>query len=417
MNMVAFLRRKKVLLPAVATTALVFLLGGCQVSDATGKKSNTDKIEKVSITEENVYDVYVKDTSYRLSKYEPSEGNLLGAYILGDKYVKGDISSFEEKVGTPHEIYADIMRQGDLFPLQWVLECYSQGKTPMVILYPSEGYNIFDMDAIEETAEEFGILDIPIFLQLYPNPLSYQCEAEYYIENFRRIREIFQKAAPNVAFVWSIDSSNVKDSIAFYPGDDWVDWIGLNIYSLLEGESTNLWSNVDYFYYTFQSSKPLMISQLGISHYSTGEHKYETESAARLIEEFYRRTEADYPRIKAIVYMDYNGAEYAPKDAVRNDFTVTGEKSILKSYQDAVAANVSAAFQNSKSVPQYFKSPFKAFVIDGKIYINRYTLDYDLKNKIQGKETFIHGKEYIELERGNISVDHDKKEIILARGQ
>jgi hypothetical protein len=56
--------------------------------------------------------------------------------------------------------------------------------------------------------------------------------ASDYVTAWRRIREVFRAArATNVQFVWSPNFEPAERIERFYPGDEWVDWIGMDLYN------------------------------------------------------------------------------------------------------------------------------------------------------------------------------------------
>lgn len=356
---------------------LITAVSGCKAADAALAPSAPLTAAPESAVVD--YDVYVEDSSYTLSLYEPKDGCYLGAYILSNKKINFDINTFEDLTKKEHSSFMYNMKLNDPFPLQWVLECYSLMKTPHIVIEPpSEDYP-FQYELLESAAKQFGELYIPIFLQFYPNPHKY--DKDEYIRFFREARTIFERNASNVAFVWSIDDSGITDSFLYYPSDEYVDWIGINIYKTIDTEK-DIEAVLDYFYYTYQKSKPLMISQLGISHFTSSGHKYYTNEAAAEIENIYSLAASKYPRIKAINYMDFNNLEVSPEAEVRDNFSITDEELILAAYIKTIK---NQAFLSRLSImdsgdtyPQLMRSPFPAFKKDGKVYISEKTLLYDL---------------------------------------
>jgi beta-mannanase len=56
-----------------------------------------------------------------------------------------------------------------------------------------------------------------------------------YTAFFRSAREYFNRYASNAALVWSIDADSLHLMDRHYPGDDYVDWVGINIFVELCG--------------------------------------------------------------------------------------------------------------------------------------------------------------------------------------
>lgn len=389
---------------------------------------NETAVKELKVEEENKYNVYINEYNYNLSKYEPDKGCYLGAYILTDTIVNSDINNFEEVAGKEHSMYIYNMKLGEPFPISWVLECYTNGKMPHIIMYPPDGYTPYNKSLIDKCADEFGRLNIPIFLQLYPNPQQYGTDATSYISFYREVKNVFNKKSPNTAFIWSVDSNEeIYDSEIYYPGDAYTDWVGINIYKTMFDKeyeySKDIWKNIDYFYYRFQHRKPIMISQLGVSHYSTKNHTYETVKAANSIMEIYNRVQNEYPMIKGIVYMDYSNIDRSPKSAVRDDYSISGEKELIKAYRNAVGHNyfIGSHIENdTESGGQYFKSPFIGYKINGDIYISAKTITYDLDMSVFGDMVIINGEEYRKISIENnlrFSIQDENRKIILYKNK
>jgi hypothetical protein len=91
-------------------------------------------------------------------------------------------------------------------------------------------------------------------------------DASGYVKSWRRLREIFaDQGADNVSWVWS---PNWNDSpvehwnrmAAYYPGDKYVDWVGVSGYNLHHETPQKLFRPI---YEAYGSRKPLMITEVG----------------------------------------------------------------------------------------------------------------------------------------------------------
>ncbi|WP_430781933.1 glycoside hydrolase family 26 protein [Actinoplanes sp. G11-F43] len=87
-----------------------------------------------------------------------------------------------------------------------------------------------------------------------------------YVKCFRRIRKIFDdEGADNVSWVWSPNWNSSPNEEwnrmeAYYPGDRYVDWVGVSGYNLNKEAPETLF---DGFYRTYSPRKPLMITEVG----------------------------------------------------------------------------------------------------------------------------------------------------------
>lgn len=180
----------------------------------------------------------------------------------------------------------------------------------------------------------------------------------YFIETFqkafRRVSDFARQYAPNAAMLFSPnDISNWNTSAReFYPGDEYVDWIGLSMYDNLDPNATFApGDGVDAFYCrglfdnplvkvrevieTVSANKPILISECGFAYNDPAGNQTE-EHAVRKLKEFYSYITMVYPQVKGVMYFN--------KD-MEKDFSLTGNAALGEAYRQAVAQNV--ALQSS----------------------------------------------------------------------
>lgn len=324
--------------------------------------------QEISLTS---YELWIEQKDYSLSLYEPRKGAYLGAYILSNKNLQFDIKSFENRTQKSHGIYIRHLRLGDPFPLDWILECASQMKTPHLIIHPPSKAFPYQEQLLEGTAEELGEFFVPIFVQFYPDFSHYFGNHIEYQDFFRKAYTIFKKKAPNISMIWSLSSDYIYESHLYDPGDEYIDWIGLNLY--IEADSNqekklDVLATLDEFYLMYQHRKPLMISQLGISHYSTVDHRYYIEQANGLLKDIYTSLKTRYPKVKAVHYMDFNNIEIQSFDLGQENFCVTEQDELLHNYQNLI-------------LPPYFLNElevqYKGFLQEEWIRVNDFIYEKD----------------------------------------
>ncbi|RYG58787.1 hypothetical protein EON80_26535, partial [bacterium] len=132
-----------------------------------------------------------------------------------------------------------------------------------------------------------------------------------YVAMWRRVVQIFrQEGASNAAWVWSpnIHYLNRNNSVgdqnadlaALYPGDSFVNWIGLSIYA--DG-SRNNWRSFSslfdgaYRTVTRISSKPLMIAEMGVTE---GGAPYGSSKASWISQTLMNDIPTRYPRVRLV---------------------------------------------------------------------------------------------------------------------
>ena len=123
---------------------------------------------------------------------------------------------------------------------------------------------------------------------------------------WRHVHDIFTEVgADNVTWVWcpNIDpGGKMRDLASLYPGDEYVDWTGLDGYNW--ATSSKDWasfdelyrSTYDYITQTLAPSKPLAISEIGST--ETGGSK------SAWIEDMLSSVATDYPQVRALLWFE-----------------------------------------------------------------------------------------------------------------
>ncbi|MDR3238647.1 MAG: hypothetical protein LBT44_00975 [Clostridiales bacterium] len=214
---------------------------------------------------------------------------------------------------------------------------------------------------------------------------------------------MFREKVPNAAFVWGVDAQEALDSGRFYPGDSWVDWVSLHIYDRLRDGAYEFdpLNTLDYFYYTYQKTKPIMISQLAVSHYTSQDHAYRNEAAAREIARLYQKIAQDYPRVKLVNYMDINEVASGAGDVPADNFLLTENSSLLDAYRQAVSDGhfLSVLDGGGEYALQLMKSPFPVLKKDGTWFVSASSFQYDLNTQGLTGEIILNGEKYYDLNR------------------
>ena len=167
-----------------------------------------------------------------------------------------------------------------------------------------------DDDLIVQFADQLKSYGRPVLLRwyweanlpVYPHCLGTGSVAdqEQYVAAFRRIAGIFDReGANNVEFVWSISASGIAFPMEkFYPGDDYVDWIGADGYDREQHGREAFTEVFSPWYRLFEGhGKPLIVTETGA-----------TTDQADFLQGVADVLPKDFPRIKAFVYFDAVGA-------------------------------------------------------------------------------------------------------------
>ncbi|MBQ3427337.1 MAG: hypothetical protein IJH37_09365 [Clostridia bacterium] len=218
---------------------------------------------------------------------------------------------------------------------------------------PNQGKDISDIKKMGSYLKEISELfdkysDVPVFLRfaaefdIWDKNLT---DPESYKAAFRYVSEYFKSRNSNVAMVWSPNQVSRWDIDIddYYPGDAYVDWVGMSLYAqkyFLGSKSSSEENEIVFktginsepviavkdIIDKYGSRKPIMISESGCGHYVKTQNENTTEFALRRLKEYYSYLPMVYPQIKLIAYFDY----YV--DGETNDFRLSSNNTLCNEY-------------------------------------------------------------------------------------
>lgn len=204
----------------------------------------------------------------------PKQGAWLGIYT-GER----TIEETDRLVGTKAKIQLTFFNWNDDWT-EVINKNISQGKLPLVNWEP---FNIDFKDIvsgrldshIRNQARRARAVKTTFFLDFAAEMNEEEGwgghDPALYITAFRHIHDVFvQEGADNVVWVWApnnVNSANAPDAMTYYPGDAYVDWIGIDGYNWGTSESGYQWES---FYEVFRDmytkvaakGKPVMIAEM-----------------------------------------------------------------------------------------------------------------------------------------------------------
>ncbi len=294
------------------------------------------------------------------AKHEPRTGCLLGAYIDLDSsnpMVTTDETGrtrrlpgyFESLAGRDHASYFSYVGYGSSFPASWAKGLAAEGRLIHIALEPNDGLEAVKDDAtLEQLALDMKAVGAPIFLRFASEMngtwTKYSGNPALYKEKWRIVARKMHELAPNVAMVWAPYTTPERTIPLFYPGDEYVDWVGVNMYSVTHfNQNPNLPARdrhpvemLDYIYRTYSARKPIMIAEYGATHFSSLEKEPQTAFASGCIVGLYRALPRLYPRVKAIFYFNVNNLELSHRQ--NNNYAVTQNEEVLGAYRDVTSS-------------------------------------------------------------------------------
>ncbi|MCL2873860.1 MAG: hypothetical protein FWE29_02900 [Defluviitaleaceae bacterium] len=336
-------------------------------------------LEELEISDEPLpLMLYIRYDEYILAMYEPPTNYIyLGAFIEEDNLLAGDIGMFERLSGVSHAIFAYRYTLGDPFPVRFVLQSLARSKMPLIEIHPGDIYDEIDYYQIEDLAMAFGEFNVPIFISF--NASEAGLDRSKSKEFFIALRKAFSIHAPKAAFVWGISFESGSRMFDYYPGDEWVDWVGISAFSNItpEGNHSDIFERLDAFYFAFQERKPIMITGLGVSNFSTIDHSYRVAEASFVLQYIYERIADRYPRIKAIIYAGYR----REIGGITQSHQLTDSDRLLSAYNaategDRFTAEIDITSAGQK-VSQWILSQHTVKIIGDTVFIPRQSLESD----------------------------------------
>ncbi len=307
------------------------------------------------------------------------------------------------------------------FPKTLIDSIYAQKSMPLITWEPwlnsfendegIKGRNLYELieegrfdNYIQSFAKVLKKFNRPVFIRFaheFDNPFY-----PWYIEGVKGSKsfktawvhtyEIFKNVeADNVIWIWNPwKAENVEH---YYPGPDYVDWIGVNVlnYGTLNSDGRDYSFKELYtpFHEEFENlpATPVIISEFG-----SLKNNKPKKSQERWIDKAFKSIENDFNEIKSVVYFNSKVDDNMPIDKSLNeylDWSVTSMQTKVNLF-------------SGKKVPKYVPEPFKKGARDVDVFENRKTITSD--DFLQGvnfKKGHNWDKDYHVLTRKNIISD------------
>jgi len=171
---------------------------------------------------------------------------------------------------------------------------------------------------------------------------AYGKNPELYKEKFRMMHKVMQEEAPNVAMVWTPFAEPQNTIAAFYPGDDAVDWVGVNIYSVYVNDGNPLrpasqkdplaW--LQFIYDNYAGRKPIHISEFAATIRCRGTGEDTVDFAIDKITHFYDGLRERFPRVKSVNYFVWDTIR---AKRANNNYSFIDDGRVLATYRKVVS--------------------------------------------------------------------------------
>jgi hypothetical protein len=287
-------------------------------------------------------------TAAVLAPYEPATGCYLGAYIELDHNAADDIGAFEQMTGKQHATYFRYVGYGQPFPHQWVKEMHARGVAPHIAWEPNQGLApVKDDDYLHGWAQAAARTGGPIFLryasEMNGNWMAYSGDPDLYVAKWRLVYRIMHEYAPNVVMIWCPFATPRATIPMYYPGDDYVDWVGVNIYNVLhtDGDPTRPPSDdprdqLQPIYDMFAARKPIAICEYAATHYCVATKTAAVDFAIANMTKLYSALPTQFPRVRMVNWFSVDTERDGLAD---NNYCLTDDPRVLAQYTALVAGD------------------------------------------------------------------------------
>lgn len=292
--------------------------------------------------------------AYHGAKFEPKTGSYLGVFAEGDPEVHntatGNPFYFDgvpKLTGKKHAMYMLYQHYGKE-DFNHYINHFNRAKKlnvgMQIALEPNDGLDqVKDDSYLHNYAKQAATSGIPIFLRFggeMNDPESeWGKDPSKFIEKFRLVARVMHKEAPNVVMCWAPNDWPFDAAEEWYPGDEYVDWIGVSAYPpyLANGESehSTKWTDrIKPIYDAYAARKPIFLAEGAPIQNVLFETTDVSWVGAKDLKEFYDEIARRYPAIKAVFYWDCNETW---DDAGRR-CSLSGNRNILNAYKKAIAS-------------------------------------------------------------------------------
>lgn len=292
--------------------------------------------------------------AYHGAKFEPKTGSYLGIFAEGDPAVHntatGNPFYFEgvpKLTGKKHAMYMLYQHYGKE-DFNHYINHFNRAKKlnagMQIALEPNDGLDqVKDDNYLHNYAKQAASSGIPIFLrfagEMNDPDSEWTGDPNKFIEKFRLVARVMHKEAPNVVMCWAPNDWPFDAAAEWYPGDEYVDWIGVSAYPpyLANGESehnTKWTDRIKPIYDAYAARKPIFLAEGAPIQNVLFEGTDVSWVGAKDLKEFYDEIARRYPAIKAVFYWDCNETW---DDAGRR-CSLSGNRNILNAYKNAIAS-------------------------------------------------------------------------------
>ena len=284
-----------------------------------------------------------------LARNEPAAGCLLGANVEREDGANRDPAAFDRQIGRDHALFFVYRAFGQPFPTAYARRLRSLGAGLQIAWEPRSLAETADAAYLGRFMADAARSGIPVFLRFASEMngawTPYHADPAAYRDAFRRVADAAHAASSNIATVWCPADSPEKGLDAYWPGDEAVDWVGVNFYSVLYNDGDRgraaAWrhpeDSLDFVYRRYAAKHPMMVGEWAATHRSVVDGVLNARFAQDKIAQLYAAVPRRYPRVKAVHWLSLDTERYAAGPRKLNDFTLLAEPDVARAYAAATA--------------------------------------------------------------------------------
>lgn len=294
----------------------------------------------------------------KLERLEPAAGCLIGAFIdrddnlrqfMLDSQTHGDVDQFNQMVGKDHASFFMYRAYGQPFPTRWAEYLKERQAIVHIAWEPKSLDDVRDDSYLREFVDALVELDHPVILRFASEMngewTPYHGDPEEYKAAFRLVHRATRRA-PKVALLWCPNTIPRQGLESYYPGDDAVDWVGVNFYSVpfldndpkRPGDKIHPTDHLQAVYDLYAARKPIAVGEWAASRQSKIKAEPTTEFAKVKISQLYGTLPTRYPRVKLVNWYGSNNLREATPSRQLNNYQVTSPSDLRAHYGRAVAS-------------------------------------------------------------------------------
>ncbi|SDH59236.1 glycoside hydrolase family 26 protein [Agrococcus jejuensis] len=282
-------RRRRLRTTLAVGVAVLLLLAGCSspVGDATG---DDDPFADVPLV--------------------PASGVYLGVYY-GDR----EPDETDDAIGRVPQLHLTYVGWEDAWSTDPVLALDRERGQRSLVNWEPFGVDFADIvagrydDMLVQRGQEAALLPDPVFVDFAAEMNEEEGwgghDPELYVAAYRHVHDVVDAhAGGNVVWVWApnnVDSAGAPPAMAYYPGDDVVDWTGIDGYNWGTSDADFVWQSFEDVFRDMYDElsalgKPIIVGETA----SAEEGGSKPDWIAAIVPTL----EQDFPDIRALVWFD-----------------------------------------------------------------------------------------------------------------